>query len=94
MGAWIEIADQQEDCKADTVAPFVGAWIEIEMKALSSEFEDKSLPSWERGLKLKSQGLDGVAQGVAPFVGAWIEIKIQAISKTYEMGRSLRGSVD
>ena len=33
------------------VAPLVGAWIETYVGAVFEESEDKSLPSWERGLK-------------------------------------------
>ena len=50
MGAWIEIIHEAETIIANTVAPLVGAWIEI----ADSDRECKkimSLPSWERGLK-------------------------------------------
>ena len=58
---------------ATIVAPFVGAWIETCMVILEEEIAEKSLPSWERGLKpvyLRRFVIDRVA--VAPFVGAWI----------------------
>ena len=37
--------------KSYSVAPFVGAWIEIRCIVLM-QFRSRSLPSWERGLKL------------------------------------------
>ena len=33
-----------------SVAPLVGAWIEIAIKGKMNDY-NKSLPSWERGLK-------------------------------------------
>ena len=36
----------------------------------------KSLPSWERGLKLIHNTKDIYCVQVAPFVGAWIEISV------------------
>ena len=55
------------------VAPFVGAWIEI---GCSEEpcHADRSLPSWERGLKFPVKLGYAINKNVAPFVGAWIEI--------------------
>ena len=35
-----------------------------------------SLPSWERGLKFKAEGVRDATNIVAPFVGAWIEIRL------------------
>ena len=59
----------------DSVAPFVGAWIET-MKTIKEIREYSSLPSWERGLKhlLSMNGLTVLI--VAPFVGAWIETQM------------------
>ena len=34
----------------------------------------KSLPSWECGLKLKFKTAETAVESVAPFVGVWIEI--------------------
>ena len=60
-------------CLTDTVAPLVGAWIEIlypsEMHSSSG-----SLPSWERGLKFNMTEQVFRILVVAPLVGAWIEI--------------------
>ena len=50
MGAWIEIEELTIDRIDNDVAPFVGAWIEIDSKLLQSILAE-SLPSWERGLK-------------------------------------------
>ena len=56
------------------VAPFVGAWIEIYTGGKMTDKEVKSLPSWERGLKLDRSRKKVIDRDVAPFVGAWIEI--------------------
>ena len=50
MGAWIEILDVTVLGDEMMVAPLVGAWIEMEERIKQLETE-KSLPSWERGLK-------------------------------------------
>ena len=55
------------------VAPFAGAWIEI-MGLLHIKEKLSSLPSRERGLKLKNQYPHTCDHFVAPFAGAWIEI--------------------
>ena len=52
MGAWIEMYHPFSKVRAGTVAPFVGAWIEICLYLLLLAHL-LSLPSWERGLKLK-----------------------------------------
>ena len=54
VGAWIEIGRILSDRAEQNVAPFVGAWIEIWVLAWELEKPHKSLPSWERGLKLLS----------------------------------------
>ena len=55
------------------VAPLVGAWIEINYY-VNLYIQDKSLLSWERGLKY-NRGFDcRKTENVAPLVGAWIEI--------------------
>ena len=73
MGAWIEIATKVKDSFKATVAPLVGAWIEI-IRRLSKIRPAQSLLSWERGLKsvISTVIVEGVE--VAPLVGAWIEI--------------------
>ena len=52
----------------------MGAWIEIQAEAALSVRADKSLPLWERGLKLVRFCALLMAEMVAPLVGAWIEI--------------------
>ena len=59
----------------DLVAPLVGAWIEIFDFGFWYWFY-LSLPSWERGLKYKSQSGPNQYIHVAPLVGAWIEIAL------------------
>ena len=74
MGAWIEIWIQPDFFSGSTVAPLVGAWIEIPMHQAHLASGFPSLPLWERGLKFSF--LLGVEMSVrvAPLVGAWIEI--------------------
>ena len=50
VGAWIEISYRPPFITLEGVAPLVGAWIEIFLSVASGLY-DKSLPSWERGLK-------------------------------------------
>ena len=50
MGAWIEISANIISASSTSVAPFVGAWIEIGCCQGQTE-RKSSLPSWERGLK-------------------------------------------
>ena len=70
--------DVQRQVVDDEVAPFTGAWIEIEGHAAGTVPARTSHPSRVRGLK----SVSGVAKyqlvGVAPFTGAWIEIRMQA----------------
>ena len=51
MGAWIETSVLRESLKRLTVAPRVGAWIETTHGYFDAP-DIKSLPVWERGLKL------------------------------------------
>ena len=65
------------------VAPLVGAWIEILIKAIASLTFIASLPLWERGLKCFIPIIIFSDVGVAPLVGAWIEILEDYTSKPY-----------
>ncbi len=51
VGAWIETPSTATSSPSFTVAPRVGAWIET-ADYEKSDGESKSLPVWERGLKL------------------------------------------
>ena len=63
---------KRSGCGAE-VAPFAGAWIEIQRQAHTQSLK-RSLRSPERGLKFYQQtGGSGILK-VAPFAGAWIEI--------------------
>ena len=53
VGAWIEILSEHLLISSMIVAPLVGAWIEISSLDASATGV-RSLPSWERGLKLYS----------------------------------------
>ena len=55
------------------VAPFTGAWIEINLIDGRPDMAG-SLPSRERGLKFTRIRWASFGPGVAPFTGAWIEI--------------------
>ena len=57
----------------DSVAPLVGAWIEILLTERPVKYH-MSLPLWERGLKYRYINTICLTLGVAPLVGAWIEI--------------------
>ena len=58
----------------NAVAPFAGAWIEMELKQVDSKPYTVSLPSRERGLKFWIFRSTKQGKRVAPFAGAWIEI--------------------
>ena len=94
MGAWIEIWIQPDFFSGSTVAPLVGAWIEIPMHQAHLASGFPSLPLWERGLKFSF--LLGVEMSVrvAPLVGAWIEIYADLVSSPSDARRSPCGSVD
>ena len=51
MGAWIEIVCWMKVTALFTVAPLVGAWLEIITSSFGILRAHGSLPSWERGLK-------------------------------------------
>ena len=50
VGAWIEIRDVRDFANIYAVAPLVGACIEIHDNRII-KVEERSLLSWERGLK-------------------------------------------
>ena len=54
MGAWIETVRGVKTIVTTLVAPFMGAWIETQANKLMRQLLTKSLPLWERGLKLYS----------------------------------------
>ena len=73
MGAWIETQKAEKVRNPNTVAPYVGAWIETgHAFAIVLEFL-KSHPTWVRGLKHNAKSLNVSNVSVAPYVGAWIE---------------------
>ena len=79
--------------KQSDVAPFVGVWIEI-WKRLKSFQKQKSLPSWECGLKSRSEKY-ALAQDMSlPSWECGLKFAILVIIAFFENGRSLRGSVD
>ena len=60
--------------RQNNVAPLAGAWIEIKWTGCDTLHNDASLPSRERGLKLKILQNLLIIPSVAPLAGAWIEI--------------------
>ena len=50
MGAWIETINPSCKVSIDTVAPYMGAWIETSKK-VSDDMTFSSHPTWVRGLK-------------------------------------------
>ena len=93
-GAWIEITTVRPRPRHFMVAPFTGAWIEIAPGALVAAAAQASLPSRERGLKLRCSQAVRCTIAVAPFTGAWIEIAPPTRPRRAVSGRSLHGSVD
>ena len=75
------------------VAPLVGARIEI-MHKRRNLLCTRSLPSWERGLKLGEPEAVPVPMPVAPLVGARIEILKRIYTMKKLSRRSPRGSAD
>ena len=58
----------------DNVAPFTGAWIEINSSSIKHQQAFRSRPSRARGLKFNFLHYKPPSTQVAPFTGAWIEI--------------------
>ena len=66
VGAWIEIGFVLQELKIlVSVAPLVGAWIEIHRANGTGAFQ-KSLPSWERGLKSEESAAEETVTGRSP----------------------------
>ena len=55
MGAWIEIKHYLQQLMLKQVAPFMGAWIEIQESTRYVKYDDMSHPLWVRGLKFLRQ---------------------------------------
>ena len=64
------------------------------LELCENEFNERSLPTRERGLKLYIAPLIIAGIYVAPYAGAWIEIDNYDIKPYCTVSRSLRGSVD
>ena len=76
-----------------TVAPFAGAWIEINHYRFSLN-DSLVAPFAGAWIEIVSDFSAHGATAVAPFAGAWIEMfKVKSLSDL-TVGRSLRGSVD
>ena len=76
----------------NSVAPFAGAWIEMQMMAKVAECA-KSLPSRERGLKCCCHNLACAVVASLPSRERGLKCKIR-LQILFYYGRSLRGSVD
>ena len=93
-GAWIETLWDVYKNPSELVAPFAGAWIETFIQSAPFVGAASSLPSRERGLKLRIIQICFCDFDVAPFAGAWIETYAKTEEQAKSEGRSLRGSVD
>ena len=60
----------------DTVAPFVGAWIEM-LEDLEWNVDDDVAPFVGAWIEILLLNFELVRVGVAPFIGAWIEISVE-----------------
>ena len=76
------------------VAPFTGAWIEIEGTEIEETWWGQSHPSRVRGLKSHLDCIGPVVANVAPFTGAWIEIRNVNTTVYFYKRRTLHGCVD
>ena len=77
-----------------SVAPFTGAWIEINLSSMSHIPVIVSHPSRVRGLKYTHSYYPRGKHNVAPFTGAWIEIETNAANSARALRRTLHGCVD
>ena len=74
MGAWIEIFMESSIAGVlISVAPFVGAWIEIGDRGNAYIVSDVA-PFVGAWIEIPALYMSCAPVGVAPFVGAWIEI--------------------
>ena len=78
---------------AVTVAPFVGAWIEIAALEAQLEAEDVA-PFVGAWIEIHSFVVFKQHHFVAPFVGAWIEIAAVSALLMLPWSRTLCGCVD
>ena len=75
------------------VAPFAGAWIEIQLSA-RNDVHDLVAPFAGAWIEISILMNLEKSIRVAPFAGAWIEIHKHPRQECHCPGRSLRGSVD
>ena len=94
VGAWIETDKSTVGKVMYRVAPLVGAWIETTMLPTRWKKPPRSLPSWERGLKLWLFNTDDSTCMSLP---SWERgLKLRGGWYVHRRGerRSPRGSVD
>ena len=94
VGAWIEIFGFTFCFSTATVAPFVGAWIEIYSTRTTPKPLPPSLPSWERGLKLKETSILRKEFMSLPSWERGLKSPLPVKMGKLVFRRSLRGSVD
>ena len=77
------------------VAPFTGAWIEIEDSSRDARELGKVAPFTGAWIEIsgKAYTMDDL-KGVAPFTGAWIEIITAVLNPELTFCRTLHGCVD
>ena len=75
------------------VAPYVGAWIETNVKAYN--FDDLLVaPYVGAWIETSKDRPKRRRADVAPYVGAWIETAVRSRSRCRQRGRTLCGCVD
>ncbi len=75
------------------VAPYAGAWIEINVPASASK-STAVAPYAGAWIEIEMLYAQAAIVSVAPYAGAWIEIPMFYSFLISVVGRSLRGSVD
>ena len=77
----------------EKVAPFVGAWIEIDNEK-NRKLSNLVAPFVGAWIEIYNGYGKILSYRVAPFVGAWIEIAVTTAVGNLSTGRSVRRSVD
>ena len=75
------------------VAPFTGAWIEMQTVAMKRDFLMVA-PFTGAWIEIVKQLFNPSDAAVAPFTGAWIEIQYRRHCRPAPQRRTLHGCVD
>ena len=93
VGAWIETKQLPHIADIIPVAPYVGAWIETP-SSLCAIGDEKSHPTWVRGLKLHLLLLVNRLQASHPTWVRGLKLEPESNAKKGTLCRTLRGCVD